>query len=483
MRLLSLDYAPVFGDEADTGIQTFGSDTSAFDYDIVLWDPARTFRRYWRAGSDGSYNGVPALDEDESAAWRSDVARRRAEFTDFLAAGRTLVVAISPPQIAQVRNGQFSTTGTGRNQKRIHKVETLDLLSTLPVEIPALQRARGDRISPAGEGPIARLLKKYVSSLEYTAVIDLPQGSEAVARVTGTDRVVAAVLPTAQGGHLVLLPRVTFEPLETSEDPEENDDVAPNWLDDDDDPDADYTLDYPDEAEQFQKDLIEAVVSLSGQGEIARPSWAADYATENQRLARAKVVKEMEVVERGRLRLAKAQAESEAAQQLDQLFLGTGRQLELRVRDVLEILGCDVSEPEPGRADWTASIDGQQAVIEVKGVSKSAAERNAAQLEKWVAASFEDSGRSPKGILVANTWRETPLIERTGADFPDQMIPYSTARGHCLVTGLQLFVIACEVLSDASRKAFWRKQLLGTSGLLQGVPDWQAVLEHSTSQG
>ena len=48
---------------------------------------------------------------------------------------------------------------------------------------------------------------------------------------------------------------------------------------------------------------------------------------------------------------------------------------------------------------------------------KSASERNAAQLEKWVAehtASVDDDEEveAPKGILVVNAWREQPLPER-----------------------------------------------------------------------
>ncbi len=114
--------------------------------------------------------------------------------------------------------------------------------------------------------------------------------------------------------------------------------------------------------------------------------------------------------------------------------------------------------------------------MEVKGVGKSAAEKHAAQLEKWVASEMEESGEAPKGILVVNTWRETALDERPAEDFPDQMLKYSKSRGHCLVSGLQLFVIREEVEANPNRAEFWRKKIMKTSGVLAGATDWPKYL-------
>lgn len=149
----------------------------------------------------------------------------------------------------------------------------------------------------------------------------------------------------------------------------------------------------------------------------------------------------------------------------DQLFLGTGRALELQVRAVLELLGGTVTEPEPGRDDWKVSFPEGDAVVEVKGVGKSAAEKHAAQLEKWVASAYEQTGAMPKGILVVNTWRETPLSERTKEAFPAQMLPYSEGRGHCLVTGLQLYLIRADVEAHPEHAENWRKALLETKNV------------------
>lgn len=115
----------------------------------------------------------------------------------------------------------------------------------------------------------------------------------------------------------------------------------------------------------------------------------------------------------------------------------------------------------------------------MKGLGKSAAEKHAAQLEKWVASIMED-GEQVKGILVANTWRDVPLAERTAESFPSQMLPYAKSRGHCLITGLQLFVILDEVEKDPSRASYWRQKILGTAGVLGGCDDRRAAITEET---
>jgi len=47
----------------------------------------------------------------------------------------------------------------------------------------------------------------------------------------------------------------------------------------------------------------------------------------------------------------------------------------------------------------------QIVIVEVKGQNKSAAEKNAAQLEKWLSTYFAENGVAPKGMLLVNTFR------------------------------------------------------------------------------
>lgn len=449
MRLLSLDYDPVF-DDATRG--TFRGDVSVFDYDAVIWDPQETFWHYTTYAED--YQGLPSLTENSSVQIKSDTSRRRREFLEFLEAGRSLAVLARPPLRCYVDTGTRTHSGTGRNRVTTTHVAEFDLWSALPTDDLKLERASGSRIEIVGDGPIASLLKRYKHSLTYNAVLEKAPGLP-VARVTGTPRIVGSIFASKGGGNLILLPTVNFSPV-AAEDGEE---------------------DWPEEAAQFQGDLVAALLEPSAGAISSRPSWADNYATKAQQELKDKVVAQQQKVEKARVRLAKLQGQREEAEARDQLYLGTGRALELQVREVLGLLGGEVRESEAGRDDWHVAFPEGPAVLEVKGLTKSAAEKHAAQLEKWVAGAYEESGTMPKGILVANTWREEPLSERDKEDFPTQMVPYSEGRGHCLLTGLQLFLIQADVEADPDRAEYWRKTLLKTRGVLKDPTDWRSVVQ------
>lgn len=456
MRLLSLDYEPLFGTDSDT-LSTFGSDISVFDYDVVFWDPEKSFDNY---SHYDTYMGLPSLADFASSQIMADVQRRGTEFREFIEAGRVLVVVARPPQTCYVQTGRSEYSGTGRNARKTNFVEQFDIWSALPADSIGLQKARGDRIEAFGDGALQGVMRKYVKDLAYTATMSSPPGT-AIATVAGTSRRVASFLTSKGGGALVIIPDTTFVPSRTEEG------EIRKW---------------PKKATDFQVDLLEAIESLIGSSEVARPSWASDYSTASQREARAAIKKQQAIVTRARNKLATLQADAEAADLRDQLYLGTGRQLELRVKDVLEQLDCTVTEPAPGRDDWKVEFGKYRAVVEIKGVGKSAAEKHAAQLEKWVAGELEETGKTPKAILVVNTWREVPLADRSGEDFPSQMLPYCESRGHCLVTGLDLFVIACDVDDNPNRAKYWREKLLSTVGRLEDVPDWRDFVERAESE-
>jgi hypothetical protein len=263
---------------------------------------------------------------------------------------------------------------------------------------------------------------------------------------------------------LIILPEVSLEADPTDDEEAEDDERL--WV--------------PD-APAFQHDLLAAIEQMTGSGVISRPEWASRYATAEQEQLSEDIVQQQKKVATAKSKLATLQQEKAEGELRDQLYLGSGRVLELEVKGVFELLGGTVTEPTPGRDDWRVTFPEGTAVVEVKGLTKSAAEKNAAQLEKWVAGVLEETGKPTKGVLVVNTWRDTPLSERTKDDFPNQMLAYSKSRGHCLVTGLQLYVIRAEVAKDPSRAEYWRKKLLESSGPIQGARNWQAVIQQTQS--
>lgn len=462
-RLLSLDYDPVYGDDATRS--SFSGDLSAFDFDVVIWDPLESFRSYhWTT----RFQGLPCLSAHESVRFKADVARRREEFVDLVNSGRVLIVIGRPPQECYATTGEVTYSGTGRNRRGTDMVAKADLLAALPMKSETkFKKARGDRIEVLGDGPISALLRRYRKNLTYNAFVAGPPGVVIGQVHAAANRPVAFRQVSQGGGLFAVIPAPAFLDEYVPEDGEEPYDE-----------DADEYSPYDNEvAAAFQEELLEAVTKLAGVRDDDRPEWAQTYVTQQQRDAQARVLTQQQAVETARAELSKAESDVAELMAHDQLYLGSGRALELEVRALLVLLGGTVTEPEAGRDDWRVSFPEGDAVVEVKGVGKSAAEKHAAQLEKWVASAITEDGKDPKGILVVNTWRATPLSQRTQPDFPDQMLPYCKARGHCLVTGLQLFIIRCEVAADPGTAKKWREKLLNTKGKISGVKRWTSVLE------
>lgn len=467
MRLLSLDYDPVYGNGDETSRSYFGSDTSVFDYDAVIWDPAASFRIYSRYSD--SYRGLPSLSDNNSVILKADISRRRAEFKEFLDTGRIVIAIVRPPQECYVATGEVQVSGTGRNRERTRMLEKIDLWSGLPVADLSLKVASGNRVTIQGESEIASFLRKYKNLVRYDAVFSWPAGKP-FASVAGTGRVVGSCVRTNASGLLVLLPSLNLVAPQGTDEGEDEDEYEDN--DDDQSDDGRWV----DQSPQVQIDLIEAVTAMTSKATKSLPAWSVRYATEDQSLVRQEITKQEVRVEAARKKLAKLVEQRDKADAKNQLFLGTGDALALEVKATLELLGGEVTQPDPDRDDWKVTFPEGNAVVEVKGVSKSAAEKHAAQLEKWVAGEFEETGAAPKGILIVNTWRDIDLSERTEVDFPDQMIPYCESRGHCLITGLQLFLIRSEIEKDPSRAEHWRAAIMGNSGTLAGVNDWRSSL-------
>jgi len=164
---------------------------------------------------------------------------------------------------------------------------------------------------------------------------------------------------------------------------------------------------------------------------------------------------------------------------LKQLWSASGAVLENSVKFVFEELGFVLLETEPGRDDIIMKWRDQIVVVEIKGQTKSAAEKHAAQLEKWLSTYLSNHGVEPKGILLVNTYREQPLSKRLQPSFPDQMLPYSVRRNHCLITTVELCNLLLHCRFNPSELDEEVSNLLNTVG--RYIPDtkWDAYIKFS----
>jgi CRISPR/Cas system-associated exonuclease Cas4 (RecB family) len=230
------------------------------------------------------------------------------------------------------------------------------------------------------------------------------------------------------------------------------------------------------EAKVFVDALLDLVRAVRNDGgDFSQPDWAASFIVGAESVLKAAVDEAQREVTEALKRADEARGALDLLQRRKLLLTGTGKALEAVVHEAFEALGFAVDEGAPGRTDRVGKHpDFGPVVIEVKGKSKSAAEKDSAQLEKWVAAYLEEHEAKAKAILVVNAWREIRLDERTEVAFPEQMLGYARAREHCLVTGAQLLCAWLEAEAAPDRATELVAELFATSGRWQRYEDWRS---------
>jgi hypothetical protein len=466
MRVLCLDCD--LGLDADTS--TFASSVSLYDYDVVFWKPAESLGGYSQYAS--SYMGRRSLTESESAAIVRDVDRRRTEFKEFVDLGRSLVVFLPGETQVFVDTGRREYSGTGKNRATTNIVQEFDIMRAVPTHL-VRQAASGLEISPAND-LIASLFRQTSNDWVYRCILESHEQVRPLFFVKGTNKIVGGMIRAKSRGILLLLPELFVDDSDDEEGEADEADEAEEKPSQQEDVGADiFHVDSEDESNPGHL-LLSWVESLMAEPDAALPAWAANYrfpteekrANEQSRLADdlSHLMAKIDV-----LRVAQAQDE-----QWKTLIAGSGASLERRVRDAFEVIGFQIEEAELGRSDLRATYGETLVVVEIKGVSKSAAERYAAQLEKWVSEELA-AERPAKGVLVVNTWRDIPLDQRIQPDFPEQMLRYATQREHCLITGLQLLVMVKTALLEPQRKPEIAGLIIDTVGPLDGWDDPQSV--------
>jgi hypothetical protein len=312
----------------------------------------------------------------------------------------------------------------GRGGAVIWFLRSGDLQKLLPANISPAVGYSGTKVNVIGAPVFRQFWDSVGKEFSYEAVIEGTSGTP-VAVVPGTERVIASWLRFGPGV-ILLLPCLKISGTLSA-------------------------------VEATQKKVIAAVEVLLARlqpshAELTLPSWALRYSWDREAQLRREILSLQKTAEEMRRAISVKSADLAAEERLKLLMSGTGGALVDVVRTAFEELGATVETGEPGRDDLIVTYEGQTAVVEVKGKKGSAAEKDAAQLEKWVAGFMEAKDVRPKGMLIVNAYCDEPLAARKAAAFPDQMLKYSTQREHCLVTTAQLL---------GALLAFRRKQAEG----------------------
>lgn len=410
----------------------YRDETSFLDYDLVIWNPAKIFTSYDYYRNQPLYEGYRHITSIESRDLLNDKRRRGTEIENLMQFERCVVIFIPAPEIASVYT-------TGNNLPK-----SVEISSLIPVKYFNNSKASGNNFEFKGGAPLRKFWTPISHLFQYKNYFsDLKE--EDFLFIKGTTTSVGRILQSGEG-HVVCLP--TLRPNLSS-----------------------------DEQALVIWSIKQLAIELRGnQNDFILPDWGKALSVPNEDEQLARLMELSEKAQQLEQEIRKQQERLVELESLKALFCGDGDVLEKQAQRVFVELGFDVASGAKGRDDVILKFGEDVAVVEVKGLGKSAAEKNAAQLEKWVVGYYDENQIDPKGILLINAFKDTPLNERNSAAFPHQMLRFCERREHCLMTGLQLLGMYLDIKAYPEKKQELVRSLLETVGVYQGYSDWTLFL-------
>jgi len=409
------------GPNATIGVEMarFKSNRSLMDFEFVIYDTSAIYKEYSNSFPDCEFNEYQA-NKNFDPFWN----HWENEFSEFLAQGRTVLALMSASPGASVH----------RSGPPYNTVVTYSPIGVIGIQNVNFTEAHGTEIKFRGHQRYKEIFATLSADMEYRAYLRDLAGTPFL-YASDTDRIIGTHL-SVEGGNVLLAPYLSK--------------LASNkW--------QLYATVINENIRQKKRSLPEWTlkVLLPGESEILESLKGLN-------------------TERAALEL-KFLAEHEKLSMLAQyktLLAGTGDPLELETIKVFREIGFKAEAGAEGRDDIILKYGEKHGVAEVKGVTGSAAEKHAAQLEKWVTTLLADKGLHAKGFLVINAFCDAPLAERRLPAFPDQMLKFSKAREHCLITTMQLLAICFEIKKDASKRDALVKSMFDTVGIYSGFEDY-----------
>lgn len=129
------------------------------------------------------------------------------------------------------------------------------------------------------------------------------------------------------------------------------------------------------------------------------------------------------------------------------LLFGSGFDLERIFSQCVERLGAKVVAAKYSDEEFIIEYGGEEYLVECKGIGKSVARSHVVQLLGYIAKYEEDTGKTGKGILFGNAWKDIPVAERDQSFFPDNVIVSAKSNDIALVSSVEFFLAFCKFLA------------------------------------
>lgn len=418
--------------------ESFQNNVSFLDFDAVIIG-ANFISSSYSESTTSPYQNKRLLSQYASCQIKEDFARIKEQLVELLKQGKNIFILIGRNENCYVYTGEKKYSATGKNARLTNMVEEFDMYSFLPIEF-SVTHVYGNKLEICEKQPYFDFFKTAKESYQYAAYFNAPTQQNTLLKIPKSDRAVSAVFEY-ESGRIVLLPMPYYEA-----DYENND----YW--------KKYGKIYLSELFKLNDKLSSSI------NDYVLPEWANNFFILNEDEELEKLNKERDKLTKIQKGIDKRENVISIIQRYKTLVTSSGNQLEEIVKVVLSEIGFRMLDAEQGRSDIIAEYKNINIVAEIKGVTKSAAEKHAAQLEKWVAMFIEDNEHSAKPILIVNGYCDTPLFERREDVFPNQMLKYAEARNHCLLTTAQLLCLYIELKKNPSCSDELIQELLSTVG-------------------
>lgn len=405
---------------------------SLLDYDCVIINATLLIDRY--LGNSTDYKLKTLLSKENSEKIKTDFNRIRSHLVDLLELGKNVYVLLGDNPDCYVYEWK---------QSQCEPVY-FSSYSFLPLNFFHTNELNGKKIKIVNQ-QFKIFFEQFKTDINYKREFYW-SGVCPILKVGDTERVVSGIVPCKKG-RIIFLPYFRFV--------------------------CNYDPESRKQQRIFVKGLIKLEKELSApQNENVYPEWIDNYniLTESNDFVQ---LQNLEKEKKELLNRIEKQKEClELLKKYKSLFTSSGKQLENVVKEVFEKVGFHIFPSEPNRTDVIAKYNDADVVMEIKGLTKSAAEKNAAQLEKWVSMFIEKEERIPKPLLIVNAFCDTPLEQRTEDVFPNQMLSYSTSRNHCLISTTQLLCLFIEITENPECRDERINELLSTVGIYERYSDY-----------
>ncbi len=369
------------------------------------------------------------LPEGKYEELNNQVHERKEELQELISNGKSVFVQVHPTPVVGATVGRPGYIGSARKEWNL-----LHLLAMQPCNLVAKE---GENIEYAENLPLKPELPYRHLSLKYAAVIKEAEGVPLL-RIKGSQHVVGQVIKKDRG-YIFLMPQFKWKVTDTKAE--------------------EHTAEFL----HHLLDLAKACTKPKS-SKLTPPLWSLDHLLAGEQEAKHELNELLRQKQALEYSIVTQEIVLQQYENMKIFLWGSGHELEAACAKVFSDLGFALEVPDPGRADIILHYGSLPAVVECKGVKGSAAEEYAAQLGKWVDMYYYDKQVMPKGILVVNTFKDKPVVERNEKHFPDQMLTYCKQRSFCLITGDQLLNKYMAYKSGMLTAESICKQLMDTVG-------------------